>query len=48
MSFGNKNGKLDHIDICGEHLEHSEHTKFLGLWIDENLNLNKHSNTLTI
>ena len=35
MSFGNRGGKLDHIDICGERIECSENTKFLGLWIDE-------------
>ena len=45
MSFG-RSGKLDHIDICGECIECSENTKFLGLWIDENLNWHKHINTL--
>ena len=45
MSFG-RTGKLDHIDICGERIECSENTKFLGVWIDENLNWNKHINTL--
>ena len=48
MCFGNKNGKLEYIDICGERIKHSAYTKFLGLLIDENLNWNKHSNILII
>ena len=38
MCSGNKLGRIEHIDICGELIEHSAHTKFLGLWIDNNNN----------
>ena len=46
MSFGPKNDKLASINLSGEIINHSEHTKFLGLWIDDKLNWNKHCNTL--
>ena len=46
MSFGIKNEKLENIKISGEIINHSENTKFLGLWIDEKLNWTKHCNTL--
>ena len=46
MSFGTKNGKLESIELSGETRNHSENTKFLGLWIDEKLNWSKHCNTL--
>ena len=46
MSFGCTNDKLKEIKIDGEKIESSEYTKFLGLWIDENLNWNKHTTIL--
>ena len=44
--FGNKNEKLENISISEDVIDHSENTKLLGLWIDENLNWTKHCNTL--
>ena len=38
MSFGTRNDKLESIELSGETIHHSKHTKFLGLWIDEKLN----------
>ena len=46
ISFGTKNEKLEIIELSGETINHSENTKFLGLWIDEKLNWSKHCNTL--
>ena len=46
MSFGTKNEKLESIELSGETIHHSKHTKFLGLWIDEKLNWSQHCNYL--
>ena len=46
MSFGPKDDKLKNIEIGGMVVNHSKHTKFLGLWLDEKLNWNKHCNML--
>ena len=46
MSFGSKDDRLTDIEIGGEIIRHSESTKFLGLWIDDKLNWNKHCNIL--
>ena len=46
MSFGIKNDKLESITLSGKTINHSEHTKFLGLWINDKLNWTKHCNTL--
>ena len=42
MSFGTRNEKLESIELSGETIHHSKHTKFLGLWIDEKLNWSHH------
>ena len=46
MSFGPKNEKLDSIKLGGETIQHSKHTTFLGVWIDDNLNWTYHCNNL--
>ena len=46
MSFGTKNEKLESIELSGETIHHSKHTKFLGLWIDEKLDWSQHCNYL--
>lgn len=46
MSFSLKDDRLTDIDISGELIKYSESTKFLGLWIDDKLNWNKHCNIL--
>ena len=46
MSFGTRNEKLESIELSGETIYHSKHTKFLGLWIDEKLNWSHHCNNL--
>ena len=46
MSFGTKSEKLESIKLSGEIINHSENTRFLGLWIDKKLNWSKHCNTL--
>ena len=46
MSFGPKDDRLNNIEIGGMKVNHSEHTKFLGLWLDEKLNWNKHCSML--
>ena len=37
---------MNEIEIDGELIKESECTKFLGLWIDENLSWKKHSTLL--
>ena len=47
MLFKNKeNGTTDHIIIDNEKIVESENTKFLGLWMDKNLNWKKHTSIL--
>ena len=46
MSFGPKDDRVSNIEIGGVKVNHSKHTKFLGLWIDEKLNWNKHCSML--
>ena len=43
---GKENITTDHITIDSEKLIESENTKFLGLWMDKNLNWKKHTNIL--
>ena len=37
---------IDYITIDNEKITESESTKFLGLWMDKNLNLKKHTSIL--
>ena len=46
MSFGPKEDRLNNIEIGGMIVNHSKHTKFLGLWLDKKLNWNKHCSML--
>ena len=47
MLFKNKeDGTTDHITIDNEKIVESENTKFLGLWMDKNLNWKKHTSIL--
>ena len=46
MSFGPKDDKLNNIEIGGMTIKHSRDTKFLGLWLDDRLNWNKHCSML--
>ena len=46
MSFGPKDDKLNNIEIGGMTIKHSKDTKFLGLWLDDKLNWNKHCSML--
>ena len=43
---GKENIATDHITIGSEKLIESENTKFLGLWVDKNLNWKKHTTIL--